>query len=119
MDVTVHGDESRTHLARRVIENREAISAKAVRLLESFMRDHGSFDLTSIEVFATVTPKEGDFALGFSFIADRTLDEYNYTYFEVFFFCRRAAAGAVLAVQVHRRLPLIGSRGERSQGWTQ
>ena len=87
VEVVVYGDESRTRLARRVIEHREAISAKAVGLLESFMRDHGTFDLSSIEVFAAAMPKEGDFALRYSFAADRDPHEYGYTYFEVFFSC--------------------------------
>ena len=87
VELIVHGDESRTQLARRVIENREATSAQAVRLLESFMRDRGTFDLASVEVFATVTPNEGDFSLQFTFVADHDPHEYNYAYFEVFFFC--------------------------------
>jgi hypothetical protein len=87
VDVAVQGDASRFQLARRVIENWAAISDRAINLLESFMRDHGTFDLSSIEVFAEVTRKEGDFALRYTFIADRDPHEYNYTYFEVYFIC--------------------------------
>ena len=87
IDVIVHGDESRMGLARRVIECQEAISAKAIRLLESFMRDCGTFNLSSIEVFAKVTAKEGDFTLRYTFTATRNPHEYGYTYFEVFFCC--------------------------------
>jgi hypothetical protein len=87
VEVIVHGDEPRARLAWRVIENQEAISAQAVRLLKSFMRDSGTFDLSGIEVFAFVTPEEGDFALRYTFTADRDPHEYNYTYFEVFFIC--------------------------------
>jgi hypothetical protein len=50
------------------------------------MRDRGVFNLSSIEVFDTVTPNEGDFVLTYSFVADCNPHEYGYTYFEVFFF---------------------------------
>lgn len=85
VEVIVNGDESRMRLARRVIENREAISARAIRLLESFMRDRGNFELSSIEVFASRTPEEGDFDLRYNFTADHDPHEYGYTYFDVFF----------------------------------
>jgi len=87
LEVIVHGDESRETIARRVLQDRETISAKAVHLLKSFMRDSATFDLSSIEVFACVSSKEGDFSLQYSFTADRDPHEYGYTYFEVFFFC--------------------------------
>lgn len=87
VEVIVHGDESRLRLARRIIEHREVISAKAIRLLESFMRDRGTFDLSSIEVFANETIKEGDFVLRYSFIANHDPHEYGYTYFDAFFLC--------------------------------
>jgi hypothetical protein len=51
VEIAVHGDDSRILLARRVIEQHEEIWRKAIRLLESFMRDSGTFDLSSIEVF--------------------------------------------------------------------
>ncbi len=85
IEVLVHGDESRTELARRVIDNREAITAKAVGLLESFMRDRGDFELNTIEVFANPTAKDGDVALHFSFTADNDPVGYGYTFFEVYF----------------------------------
>ena len=87
IEIIVRGDESRTQLARRVVEEREPISARAVRLLEGFMRDHGTFELSSVEVFPLATSKEGDFVFRYSFIADRDEHEYGYTYFEVYFLC--------------------------------
>jgi hypothetical protein len=87
VDVIVHGDESRLRLARRVIDQRDAISARAVELLESFMRDRGEFDLSSIEVCAAKEPDGGDFSLSYDFTADRDPHEYGYTYFEVYFSC--------------------------------
>jgi hypothetical protein len=87
VEVIIHGNDARDRLARRVIENLEAISAQAVRLLESFMRDSGAFELSGVEVFASVTLEGGYFALQYTFEADRDPHEYNYTYFEVFFFC--------------------------------
>ena len=88
VEVIVNGDQSRKQLACRVIEQREAISGQAVRLLESFMRDRGVFDLSSIEVFAGRTADGGDFSLRYTFTAERDPHEYGYTYFEVYFLCR-------------------------------
>ena len=44
VEVAVNGDDSRKKLAWQVIKNLDAISAKAIRLLESFMRDRGTFE---------------------------------------------------------------------------
>ena len=85
IEVLVGGDESRTELARRIIDCREAVVAMAVRLLENFMRDRGRFGLNTIEVFPDRTADSGDFVVRFSFTADHDRDEYGYTYFEVYF----------------------------------
>jgi hypothetical protein len=87
VEVVVNGDESRRQLAQRVVEHMEAISGRAVRLLESFMRDRGAFKLSSVEVFAEKTPQGGDFSLWYTFISDCDPHEYGYTYFEVYFSC--------------------------------
>ncbi len=59
----------------------------AVRLLETFLRDTGTFDLSTIKVFAGRTAEEGEFSLRFNFIADHDADKYNYAYFEVYLNC--------------------------------
>jgi hypothetical protein len=87
VDVIVHGDESRSRLACRVIEQREALTAQAIRTLDAFMRDRGAYDLSSIEVLATKADDGCDFSLMFTFEADRDPHEYGYTYFEVYFGC--------------------------------
>lgn len=92
VEVVVHGDESRFRLARQIIEQRDAISARAVRLLESFMRDRGEFDLASIEVLPAKGTDGGDFSLRYTFVAERDLHEYGYTYFEVCFSCHEPPA---------------------------
>ncbi len=86
VDVIV-GGEACYALARRVIENRDTLSAQAVGLLTAFMRDTGEFEMSSVEVFAGRTVAGGDFSLRYSFTADRDPHEYNYTYFEVYFGC--------------------------------
>ena len=83
VEVVVHGDESRARLARRVVEQREALSAQAVRLLDAFMRDRGAYDLSSVEVLAAKAADGCDFSLRFTFVADRDPHEYGYTWFEV------------------------------------
>lgn len=83
----INGDESRRELVWRIIDHEEEISARAIRLLELFMRERGTFELSSIEVFASVTPKEGDFALRYTFTTEHDPAEYGYTYFDVFFIC--------------------------------
>lgn len=87
IEVVVHGDESRSRLACRVIEHCESLSAQAVRLLDAFIRDRGAFDLSSVEVLAAKGPDGCDFSLRYTFVADRDPHEYGYTYFEVYFGC--------------------------------
>jgi hypothetical protein len=85
VEVIVHGDSSRSRLACMVIEQREALTARAVRTLDAFMRDRGEYDLSSIEVLESKAEDGCDFSLRFNFVADRDPHEYNYTYFEVYF----------------------------------
>lgn len=87
VEVIAHGDESRTKLACRVIDNRSALETRAVGLLDQFMRDRGEYALSSIEVLGTKSADGCDFFLRFSFTADRDPHEYGYTYFEVYFGC--------------------------------
>ena len=53
------------------------------------MRDSGTFDLGSIEVFPNNSIDGGDFSLRFTFTAadhnSHEFDEYGYTYFDVYF----------------------------------
>ena len=82
VEVVVHGDESRSQLACRVMEQREALTVQAVRALDAFMRDRGEYDLSTIEVLAAKAADGCDFSLRFTFVADRDPHGYNYTYFE-------------------------------------
>ena len=86
VEVFVHGDSSRTKLARRVVENFAALKARAIHLLDSFMRDRGEFDLNEIQVLEGKSPGGSDFLFRFTFTADRDPNEYGYTYFKVYFF---------------------------------
>ena len=88
-EVTVHGDESRMELARLVVEHLDELSARAIKMLESFMRDSGKYDLVFIEVLAGKTDDGCDFSLEFQFVADRDPNEYGYTYFTVYFAHRK------------------------------
>ncbi len=87
VEVIVHGDESRSRLACQVIEQRETLTAQAVRTLDAFMRDRGEYDLCTIELLEAKAEDGCDFSLRFTFIADRDPHEYTYTYFEVYFGC--------------------------------
>lgn len=88
VEVVVRGDESRSRLACRVIEHREALTSQGVRTLDAFMRDRGEYDLSTIEVLAAKAADGTDFSLRFTFISGRDPHEYNYTYFEVCFGCQ-------------------------------
>lgn len=89
VEVTIHGDESRDELARLVVEHLDELSARSKKMLESFMRDSGEYELASIEVLAGKTTDGSDFSLRFTFRADRDPNEYGYTYFEVYFAHRK------------------------------
>jgi hypothetical protein len=94
VEVFVHGDDSRSRLACRVIEQREMLSAQAVRTLDAFMRHRGEYDLSTIDVLAAKAADGCDFSLRFTFVADRDPHEYNYTYFEVYYGCQEPPAPA-------------------------
>ena len=85
VEVIVQGDASRTRLACRVAENRDALEARAVGLLDAFMRDRGAYELSWFEVLAAQSEDGTDFLLRFNFVANRDPHEYGYTYFEVYF----------------------------------
>ena len=85
VEVVVDGDETRRTLAHKVVDELAGISERATHLLVSFMRDSGTFDLGSVEVFPGKSDDGGDFTLRFAFTADRDAHEYGYTYFDVYF----------------------------------
>lgn len=85
IEVVVGGNEARRSLAHKVVEGLTGISERAIHLLVSFMRDSGTFELGSVEVFSMKSDDGGDFSLRFSFAADRDVHEYGYTYFDVYF----------------------------------
>jgi hypothetical protein len=92
VEVIVHGDETREHLASRLVEHLPETSAAALRLLcdflkESFGQEREAFELISIEVFAATAPDGGDVALTYYFTPDADPEEYGYTYFEVVLAC--------------------------------
>ena len=85
VEVVVNGDATRRKLAQRIVDGLTGISDRATRLLVSFMRDSGKFELASVEVFPRKSDDGGDFSLRFTFTADRDPHEYGYTYFDVYF----------------------------------
>jgi hypothetical protein len=72
--------------AIRVAQNLEGIHDQALKLLSSFMKETGTFELEYVYAFAQQTAEQGDFFLSFGFTADRDAHEYGYTYFHVHFF---------------------------------
>jgi hypothetical protein len=85
IEVVVNGDATRRKLAQRIVDGLTSIADRATRLLVSFMRDSGTFELGSVEVFPRKLDDGGDFSLRFAFTADRDPREYGYTYFDVYF----------------------------------
>ena len=75
----------RRTLAKRMVNSLNDLSERATRLLASFVRDSGTFELGSVEVFSARLPDHGDLSLRFAFTADRDPHEYGYTYFDVYF----------------------------------
>ena len=69
IEFVLHGELLRHNLARTIIDNLSSISATAIHLLESFMKECGVFDLQSVEVFELQTRETGDFVLSFIFTA--------------------------------------------------
>ena len=67
------------------MERLAGITEQGTRLLASFMRDGGTFELVSVEVLPAKADDGGDFSLRFAFTADRDAYEYGYTYFDVYF----------------------------------
>jgi len=76
-------------IANEVIDSLDVVKAKATTLLDSFMRDKGTWYLGSIDVGITAERQECAFLLDFSFVADNDPDEYGYSYFSVCFIIPR------------------------------
>lgn len=85
VEFIAYGDACRHELLWRVIDELETVQAKAIHLLESFMKDSGEFTLESVEALSEKSSDGVDFSLRFEFTADRDRHEYTYTYFDVFF----------------------------------
>lgn len=85
VEIVIEGDETRSQLAKRLMDELESISGQAIHLLESFMKDHGTFELSSIEVLPVKSEDGSNFSLRYTFTADHDCHEYGYTYFDVYF----------------------------------
>jgi hypothetical protein len=86
VEVLVHGD--RDALARRVLAERAAAEAAALRLLRLYLHagfgaDRGQFDLGTIEVLAAPAEDGGDVVLRYAFTGHADPHAEGYTYFDV------------------------------------
>ena len=90
IDILVRGQDdgpeqealATANLALSIIDE---LQTKAVRLLESFMRDKGTWYLGSIDVGIAAAKQDCDLLLDLSFEAENDPHEYGYTYFSVCF----------------------------------
>jgi hypothetical protein len=71
--------------ANSVLSNVEGLKSRAIKLLEDFMKDKGTWYLASVDCGTKAERLEVDFVLSFAFEADRDPHEYGYTYFDVCF----------------------------------
>lgn len=71
--------------AALIISEYEQIKTKAISLLESFMKDRGSWYVGTTVVGPFQSPKDGDFTVELGFEADHNRHEYSYTGFKVHF----------------------------------
>jgi len=88
-ELIVHGEE-REVLARSVVEQQDALSARALGLMGGFLRESfepAAFSLDSIEVLPR-DDERGDVVLRYSFWPDDDPQAYGYTYFDVVFAAR-------------------------------
>ncbi|MFO0961208.1 MAG: hypothetical protein U0800_27825 [Isosphaeraceae bacterium] len=85
VEYVIEGGEPRRQLAELIVAHLESLSDHGIRLLRSFMKDCGEFDLSSVEVLPTKSEDGTDFCLRYHFTADHDPHEYDYTYFEVYF----------------------------------
>jgi len=85
--LSVNSVPSESHLAQAnaVLENIEELKPKAIRLLEGFMKDKGSWDVGSIDCGLEAQRQECTFLIGLDFYFDGDPCEYGYTYFNVGF----------------------------------
>jgi len=92
IEVLVHGDnngpeEKALENANIILGSIEEIQAKAIRLLESFIKYKGTWYLGSINVSNEAKKQECDFQLDFNFEVEELPNEFMYTYFSVCFSC--------------------------------
>lgn len=88
-ELIVHGGAEREGLARSVVEQQDALSARALGMMGGFLRESfepAAFSLDSIEVLPG--DEQGDVVLRYSFWPDDDPHAYGYTYFDVVFAAR-------------------------------
>ena len=93
LELVVHGGAERERLARRVVEQRESLSDRALSMMRGFLRESfaaGGFFLDAIEVLPDGA--QGDVVLSYSFTAADDPHEYGYTYFDVVLAAREPPA---------------------------
>lgn len=85
IEFEINGDATRQELASDIDANPSVICDQAMKLLKSFMKHEGVFELNSVEVFELADNEGAEFCLWYHFTADHDPHEYGYTYFKVFF----------------------------------
>lgn len=71
--------------ANSLMPHRDKQLARAVHLLEDFMRDKGTWSLMAVDFGAKARQLNCDYVFCLGFEADRDPYEYGYTYFDVGF----------------------------------
>lgn len=78
-------DQESIKMAYLVIEQYEHIKSKAIKLLESFMKENGTWYIGTIHLGTSAKYNNCDFQLELGFEHDLNPHEYNYTGFVVCF----------------------------------
>ena len=77
VEFIAHGSSDRYELLWKAIDDLASIQTSAVKLLESFMKDSGEFELTTVEVLEDKSDDGLDLWLRFCFVADRDPHKYG------------------------------------------
>ncbi len=80
-----HPRQDSVDQANLVLVNLDQLKTRAIGLLEDFMKDKGTWYLSTVDCGKKAERLECQFVLSFVFEAERDPYEYGYTYFDVCF----------------------------------
>ena len=87
-ELVVWGDADRERLGRRILGHRDAVTARGLALMGTFLKDSfrpDAFEVVTVEIYAAAGAEHGEFCVEYAYTPDDDPEEFGYTFFAVYF----------------------------------